>query len=403
MTFLKIAFLNMIKHPKRSFLVIFVVMVSVVAMIFIGGMFEGMRTRFYETLLQESGHLQVHNVAYKNRKEPESLQHTLEDPQQFTGYLTSQVEIMHAEAIIHFGTKILYKGKNLFILGQGVHPDTAYYGKVRSGIVEGGFLSSNEDILISSRIAELLGCSPGEYLHLAVDRSYGSPYYQDYRVKGIFKTDSREFDDYNIFITHADAQETLYLPDQTIKIRANISDPALTEEFKKKHQSWFSAHHAEIETWKDIHGSFVVLIELFDFFMLFMNIFILVVAATVITNTILMSVFERIGEFGTLRSIGLKKHHIFSMILSEGVCQGIAGGILGLAFGIPLLLWVSQTGIDMGEAADAMKMGSTFPFAFSFSNTLAAFLFGIGVSVAGSVYAGFVNIRLKLIDTLRAS
>lgn len=59
----------------------------------------------------------------------------------------------------------------------------------------------------------------------------------------------------------------------------------------------------------------------------------LVVAGIGITNTMVMSVLERIREIGVLKAVGATNGQILGMFLIEGLLLGLAGGLLGLACG----------------------------------------------------------------------
>ena len=57
-----------------------------------------------------------------------------------------------------------------------------------------------------------------------------------------------------------------------------------------------------------------------------------------ITNTMTMSVMERIGEIGTSMALGVKRSGIVRLFLSEGILIGCVGGVLGLLLGL-ILAW----------------------------------------------------------------
>ena len=144
------------------------------------------------------------------------------------------------------------------------------------------------------------------------------------------------------------------------------------------------------------------MIETMDFFIVFMNLFVVIVAASVITNAILMNVFERIREFGTMRAIGLKKRGVARIILTEGVVQGIAGSLLGLLAGIPIVLYFSSNGIDMGGIAEAFGMGtSEFYFGYTPRNSALNAAGGVLIALGGSLYAAVTGVRLTIMEALR--
>jgi putative ABC transport system permease protein len=72
----------------------------------------------------------------------------------------------------------------------------------------------------------------------------------------------------------------------------------------------------------------------------------LVVAALGITNTMLMSVLERVREIGIMKAVGARELHIQSIFLVEGGLVGLVGGLLGLLLGwaasFPADAWVAS-------------------------------------------------------------
>ena len=227
MIFIKIALLNLKSHYKRTILILFAVMISVFVLESISGMMEGMRHSFFQSLMHESGHIQIHESGWSERLEQFSLDYRIEEPDRIIADLTERFgEIVRAEKLLNFGALLIHGDRNLTIMGQGVEPDTGFFSSVREGVVQGKFLSGKKDdgVLLSARICELLDLSLGDGVIVLVEDSEGSPYYLEYPVTGIFETGSRETDEQVFFLSHADAGELLYLPDATTEIRITLSD-----------------------------------------------------------------------------------------------------------------------------------------------------------------------------------
>ncbi|MBN1410219.1 MAG: ABC transporter permease [Spirochaetales bacterium] len=401
MIFLKIAFLNIRKHARRSLLIMFVVMVSVVLMMFMGGMMDGMRVNFYKSLYEDSGHIQVHAEGYGKRLNPFSLKYQLSDPDSLIEELKKVDGVESAEKIIPFGGLVVHNGKNMALQGVGISPSTTYFSHARNNITAGEFDLSGDGLVISRKTAEMLDLKLEDYAAIIVEDADGAPYYLDYRVKGFFGTGESGIDTGLFFLSHANAETLLNLDNRTIEVRLNLKDADLSQTIKTRIEPIVKKHKGTASTWEEIFGSFVVLIKAFDFFIYFINIFVIIVGGTVITNAILMNQFERIREFGTMRAIGLKKHQLFSLILSEGSFEGAMGSVFGLLLGILLVLYFQQNGLNMGKIMEEFRMGSNFHFALTVKNALTCFISGILVAVTGSLYAAGTCAKMKLIDSLR--
>lgn len=60
----------------------------------------------------------------------------------------------------------------------------------------------------------------------------------------------------------------------------------------------------------------------------------LIVSVVGITNAMLISVYERYREIGTMKCIGALDQHILMLFLIEAIIQGAAGGIIGYVLGV---------------------------------------------------------------------
>lgn len=117
----------------------------------------------------------------------------------------------------------------------------------------------------------------------------------------------------------------------------------------------------------------------------------LIVGGLLVANTVMMSVYERIREFGLMRALGAKRRFIFGLVLLESLLLGVAGGVLGLLLGE-----VASAGVNwytVGEVGLALS---------SVTFRLAAF--ALLVAVVLGLLAGFFPARtasrLRVIEAL---
>lgn len=82
----------------------------------------------------------------------------------------------------------------------------------------------------------------------------------------------------------------------------------------------------------------------------------MIVAAISITNTMMMSIYERTKEIGVMKVLGCDIHNIQALFLMEAGFIGFIGGVVGvgfsylLSFGINSLVASSEMGANMGVA-----------------------------------------------------
>src|SRR5215207_3916919 len=97
-------------------------------------------------------------------------------------------------------------------------------------------------------------------------------------------------------------------------------------------------------------------------FYVVLDVIVMVVVAVVISNTLLMAVFERIREMGILAALGMKGRQIMLMFLLEAATLGIAGVVVGVVLGSAGVAYLATVGIYIGDVASSagtMAVGST--------------------------------------------
>ena len=117
----------------------------------------------------------------------------------------------------------------------------------------------------------------------------------------------------------------------------------------------------------------------------------LVVAGVAIANTMLMAVIRRREEIGVLRAVGYSRGDIVRILLVEAGLLGVAGATAGIVLALPVVMFANSVFLDG-------------PFAFTpgaVGYMLAAFGFGVGVSIVAGVYPAWRAANERPVEALR--
>jgi len=106
-------------------------------------------------------------------------------------------------------------------------------------------------------------------------------------------------------------------------------------------------------------------------------------------NTMLMSVRERVREFGVLRATGWTKGDVFRLVLAESALLGAAGGVAGSALGF----------LSSAVTASVVPIKPDVPPSLVLGSALAALVLG----AVGGLYPAVYASRLDPIVAIRGA
>jgi putative ABC transport system permease protein len=117
----------------------------------------------------------------------------------------------------------------------------------------------------------------------------------------------------------------------------------------------------------------------------------LIVGGIGVTNTMAMSVFERVQEIGILRAIGWRGRRIAALILSEAIGIALVALAIGLALGVLAShLFTTRTGLS--SLVSPVFTAGVFAWGLAFA---------LGVALLGAAYPTVRALRLSPIEALR--
>ncbi len=120
----------------------------------------------------------------------------------------------------------------------------------------------------------------------------------------------------------------------------------------------------------------------------------LIVSIVCITNTMLIAVYERYREIGTMKCLGALDRHILMLFLSEAIIEGFIGGAAGLIFGLSLtsIYTVITSGFGALLSAPGHKL---------LALSLGSILLSLCLSLGGVLYPAYKASRLPPVEALR--
>jgi ABC-type lipoprotein release transport system permease subunit len=234
----------------------------------------------------------------------------------------------------------------------GVNPATErYLSEIDDVIVEGAYFEGENvhDILIGQKLAELLEVELGDRVVLTAAQAHTGDLAQEmFRISGIFYFNVREMDRYFAFVRIDRAQQMLGLLGEVHQIALKLAEDNIGR--NPEHPFW--KDHArdgnEAVGWALLMPQLEKAFDMAQISKWIVGLILFVVVALVIVNSLFMSLYERMFEFGVLRAVGTRPVAMGRLVVLEAGAVAVIAIGLGMALGLLLLYIVSQTGIDYG-------------------------------------------------------
>ena len=270
---------------------------------------------------------------------------------------------------------------------------------------DAGLLSGERRVVLGARLAENLEVVTGDTVILLAADYYGSQSADRFHVAGTLDVGDDQVDAYAAIVDLEDLRRFVEYPGGLSHVAAFASDPREIETLRGELQRVFPRDAFEVLAWPDLLPDLYQLIVLDDLGAYLSLSVLLVVVAFGLLNTILMSVLERVREFGVMRAMGVRPRRIFALVVIEALLMSAIGLVIGFAIGIPLTLWLEQNPVSLGgNAIEAMEMFGVEPLlVFRLGADQIAVMAGIllGVAIVAALPPAVRAARGRPVDALR--
>ncbi|HEU0104655.1 MAG TPA: FtsX-like permease family protein, partial [Vicinamibacteria bacterium] len=256
-------------------------------------------------------------------------------------------------------------------------------------------------VLLGVTLAQSLGAVPGDVVTITAMTANGTLNALDVRVAGLVTTGLQELDA-RLLKTHLVTGERLLGTDRVSSIVIGLDDTARTQEVGDALALRLRSASSEplvLTDWRARAPFYGQVRALYSGVFWFLGgiVFVLVCLAT--SNTLLMSVMERVREFGTLLAIGTGRGQVALMVVLEALWLGVVGALVGDALAAVLVMAINAAGIEMppppGAAAGFPLQLAVHPFDF-----VAVVGLMVAVLAVAAVFPALRTVRLRIVDAL---
>jgi len=245
---------------------------------------------------------------------------------------------------------------------------------------EGAFPQKENELMLGSQVAKLLGFKTGDTLNLSG---------KSFHVATILKSTGGAEDD-AIIANLSLAQELLGKTNRLsmVEISAFCQGCPITEMALQIAEKF---PNAKVTAMKQAVMSKMQSIDMFTSFSLGVSIIVILIGSLLVLVTMMGSVNERTREIGIFRAIGFRRGHVIQIILLEAMLLGIIGGVLGFAIGNLIAAGIIPIVIKDGVFAGInVNLG------------IISIFMAVALSILASLYPAFKASNMDPSEALRA-
>jgi putative ABC transport system permease protein len=352
---LKLALRNVLRHRLRTGITLMAIVFGVVGLILSGGFIQDLYFQLGESIIHsQSGHLQVAQEGFHahGTRSPEKF--LIDQPDSVQQRLLAQPQVDNVMGRINF-SGLISNGRNDWpIVGEGVEPDKEIKLGTHVKIVEGRQLTQGDTfgVILGEGVAHALRLHPGGHTTLLLSTAGGALNSLEFEVIGTFQSFSKDYDDRTVRIPLSAAHELL----GTQGVNSLVVSLKRTEDTRLVADALIrqlDSKQFEIKTWEQLNDFYASTVALYKRQFGVLQLIVLVMVLLSVANSVNMSVFERVGEFGTMMALGNRRSVVFRLVLTENALLGLCGGILGVVCGLILAWMISAVGIPMPPPPNA--------------------------------------------------
>jgi putative ABC transport system permease protein len=263
----------------------------------------------------------------------------------------------------------------------------------------------SREILLTSGLAREMDLTVGDLLTIFTNSSTGSLNGVSYTVTGLMTSSVLSWNAKNFFLPLESCQDLLKMDDKVVdilvkagkgenpgKITETISN-ALPAELTKT---------LEILPWTKI-SLFAFFIDYVFLMYTFIAAIFFLIASTVIINTTMMVIYERMREIGTIAALGMKGKEIVKLFFLEAFFIALIAAGIGAVFGTLIVIPMNYIGLDFGSMMEGMDfpISSVIYPSLNPGYTVFVFVYAIVIASAASMIPSRRASKIQPVEALR--
>jgi putative ABC transport system permease protein len=405
MQFIVIAFKNLGRNRRRTLSTLFAILIGVSMIVFVNGFNDGMTSSWARALIKGvSGHFKLRHKSFSDFAMTDPEQIILSDPENLILQLKQNPHVIDAMPNVLIGGLVGQEDKSTTFFGNAYDVKRVDNVLPEHGLsISDGLPLSPDDpygAVLGKALADSINVKVGDELVILSNTVYAESSAVVINVRGLLSIPGNNEVEQNLLITDIDQIQTdlLDIDEGAMEIIVRLDDDENLQDVVEWVNKHFEKQNLPLEAvpWnKD--KQFGQVTGLFNGIALIVAIIMSLLVGIIISESLLMSILERIREIGSLRAIGSSKSHIKKIFYWEAILISLLGTSLGLIFGTILVLVMNKVGVPM--SVDAGDTAMVYPI-IKFGNLIFSAAIPIVVTLIAVRKPIKSSCKMSIVDAL---
>ncbi len=396
---------NLLRYKRRTLLTFFILSVGIALYILMVGIVHGYKKQSIDNYIKfDTGHLRIRSINF-DKDDPYSVSNFMQNAAEVEAVLKTKKYVKAYTERIQFQVDADNGRDSMPCILTGIDlksdPEVfsltnyIYKGKLE----EGG-------VMLGKALADDLGLSLNDYVYFTFRNGQGTIDSVEFEVTGLIESTDPMVNNSMGYIMLPDAKKYLntgWVTAITVITEDLNNDKKYRADLKK------DLPQNQIAVWRELTEAIEGAAMQDEITTYIFVIFIAIIAIVGIVNTMLMSVFEKTREIGTLKAMGMTDSEVQGMFVMEGLIIGILGGILGLILGGLVTWYFVAVGYSISDMVGknnenmmaSLRLAGTIRAVWDIPSFIYAFILSVIASTLASYYPAKKTTRMQAAECLR--
>ncbi len=349
----KLALKNILKAKRRTALTFLMLSFSVVVYLVMESMLDGFDKESFKNFIDfETGHFKIRSEKF-DADHPYDTDNYLPDTSSINEKLHNLKFVTGYTSRLSFLSEVDNGNDSVPVITVGIDPVNDKKVFSLSDYIISGKLEKG-GALLGKALAKDMNLNINDIVYVTFRDNKGMMTSIELSVTGLVQTADPRINSSTVYMNLDEARKYLGIKGAA-EISIRTDDPNKTGEYQKQIRSVISG--VKLRNWKELSTDFTALMATKRSGSRYFLMFIVIIALVGIINTLLMSVYEKRKEIGTLMALGMEHREIRNIFIFEGILIGFLGTLLGLILGTLVNLYFIYVGIDYTALMGEKMMG----------------------------------------------